>query len=195
MSEKAIDTELFDRAARYAIDAHGGTERRGKGFPYVIHCFEAAAIAATLTNDPELLAAAVLHDVIEDTDATEEDIRRLFGDRVARLVGSESDPELPELSGVDNWRARKIAVMERLAGADRDTKIVAIGDKLSNMRAIARDYEELGDGLWKRFCSDRREDHEWHYRTLAASLSELEGTPAYREFTSLIDTVFGPRTD
>ena len=192
MAERHIDTTLFDRAATFAVGAHSGTERRGKGFPYVIHCMEAAAIVSTLTNDPELLAAAMLHDVIEDTDVTEKELRREFGPRVASLVSAESDPAVAGPRDVGNWRARKKIAMERLAKADRDTKTVAIGDKLSNMRAIARDYEALGDGLWERFRSPDRADHEWHYRTLAAALSDLEGTDAYREFTALIEKTFGP---
>lgn len=80
------ETSLFDKAAKFAIDAHHNTERRGKGYPYIIHPMEAAAIVATMTNDQELLAAAILHDTVEDTDVTIEEIRERFGDRVAMLV-------------------------------------------------------------------------------------------------------------
>ena len=85
-----LDTTLVDSAIRFAVDAHSGTERRGKGFPYIIHPLEAMEIVATITNDPEMLAAAVLHDTVEDTDVTTEDIRKIFGERVARLVVSDT---------------------------------------------------------------------------------------------------------
>ena len=65
-----------------------------------------------------------------------------------------------------------------------------MGDKLSNMRAIARDYAVMGDALWQIFHAKDPKDHEWHYRGLAASLSELKDTFAYKEFVSLIDQVF-----
>jgi len=65
-----------------------------------------------------------------------------------------------------------------------------MGDKLSNMRAIARDYAQKGDALWKIFHTKDPREHEWHYRGLAASLKELEGTFAYQEFLELIDRVF-----
>ena len=69
--------------------------------------------------------------------------------------------------------------------------MVALGDKLSNMRAIARDYHRKGDALWNLFhAPGGRADHEWHYRGLAASLSELADTEAYQEFCALIDDVF-----
>lgn len=190
MSNKPLDTALFDRAARYAIEAHAGTERRGKGFPYILHPMEAAAIVATITPDPEILAAAILHDVIEDTDRTVEDLRREFGDRIAEMVAAESDDPMAHLSEEASWHARKQAAIDRLARAPHDSKIVALGDKLSNMRAIARDYEEIGDAIWNLFHTKDKKEHEWHYRGLAGSLSELSGTAAYREFSDLIDQVF-----
>ena len=181
----------MDRAIEFAVKAHADSERRGKGFPYIIHPMEAAAIVATMTSDQELLAAAVLHDTVEDTSVTVEQLRSLFGDRVAALVEAESDVFVEGLSEEATWHDRKQAAIDRLAAAPHDAKMVALGDKLSNMRAIARDYEQQGDDLWKIFHAKDRSDHEWHYRGLAASLSELEGTFAYREFVDLIDGVFG----
>lgn len=191
MGNSFLDTSLVDKALHFAIEAHRNTERRGKGFPYVIHCFEAVEIVATLTTDQELLAAAALHDAVEDTDVTLEQIRDEFGERVASLVAAESDVVIEGESEQDSWHARKTAAINRLASASRDAKMVAMGDKLSNMRAIARDYEEMGDKLWDRFhAPNGKPDHEWHYRGLAQSLSELEGTFAYREFVKLVDKTF-----
>lgn len=190
MANQYLDTELLDRAIVFAVKAHHNTERRGKGFPYIVHPMEAVEIVATITSDQELLAAAALHDTIEDTDVTVEDIRREFGDRIADLVHAESD-QFPEgVSEEDSWHDRKQAAIDRLAAAPHDAKIVAMGDKLSNMRAIARDYAMKGDELWKIFHAKNKADHEWHYRGLAASLSELSDTFAYKEFVSLLDEVF-----
>ena len=190
MANKPLNTELLDRAIVFAVKAHAGTERRGKGFPYIVHPMEAMEIVATITPDQELLAAAALHDVVEDTDITADDIRRAFGDRVANLVVAESDVFVDGVSEEDSWHARKQAAIDRLAKAPHDAKIVAMGDKLSNMRAIARDYAVKGDALWQIFHAKDPKDHEWHYRGLAASLSELKDTFAYKEFVSLIDQVF-----
>ena len=191
MANKALNTELLDRAIIFAVRAHAGTERRGKGFPYIVHPMEAVEIVATMTDDPELLAAAVLHDTVEDTDVTIEQIAAEFGERVASLVASESDEPHEKGDSLDNWRARKQAAIDRIAAASHDAKIVALGDKLSNMRAIARDYAVQGDALWTIFHSKDRKDHEWHYRGLADSLRELESTFAYQEFEHLIKHVFG----
>ena len=220
MANNPLDTFLLDRAIIFAVHAHAGTERRGKGFPYIVHPLEAVEIVSTMTSDQELLAAAALHDTVEDTDVTVEQIRKEFGERVANLVAAETDsnlgsqgcagqPILPTKAGPlpfrepmssrpaspgcsieDDWRARKRAAIERLAKASHDAKIVALGDKLSNMRAIARDYAVKGDDLWKIFHATDPKDHEWHYRGLADAMKELSGTFAYQEFERLINQVF-----
>ena len=191
MANSPLDTSLLDRAIIFAVRAHSGTERRGKGFPYIVHPMEAVEIVATMTSDQELLAAAALHDTVEDTDVTIEQIRTEFGERIASLVASETDTVVDGLPAEESWHARKQVAIDRLAHASHDTKIVALGDKLSNMRAIARDYAQQGDRLWNLFHVKDRKDHEWHYRGLAASLSELRNTFAYKEFEHLINEVFG----
>ena len=190
MANNPLNTELLDRAIVFAVKAHAGTERRGKGFPFIIHPMESMGIVATMSTDQELLAAAVMHDTVEDTDVTVENIRTEFGDRIASLVAQESE-EIPEgMSEKESWHYRKQASIDRLAKASHDAKIVALADKLSNIRAIARDYEEMGDALWRRFHSKDPKDHEWHYRGLADSLRELQDTAAFQEFESLINKVF-----
>jgi len=190
MANKPLDTELLDRAIIFAVKAHAGTERRGKGFPYIVHPMEAVEIVATITPDQELLAAAALHDVVEDTEISADQIRAEFGNRIADLVVAESDVMVEGMSEEASWHGRKQAAIDRLAAAPHDAKIVAMGDKLSNMRAIARDYATKGEELWKIFHVTDPKEHEWHYRGLAASLSELKDTFAYKEFVSLIDQVF-----
>ena len=187
---KYLNSDLLDRAIIFAVNAHHNTERRGKGFPYIVHPMEAVEIVATITPDQELLAAAALHDTIEDTDVTVDDIRREFGNRVAELVHAESDQFTEGVSEEDSWHDRKQAAIDRLAAASHDAKIVAMGDKLSNMRAIWRDYQMVGDELWKIFHVKDKASHEWLYRGLADSLSELSDTFAYQEFVRLIDEVF-----
>lgn len=191
MANAFLDTSLLDKAITFAVKAHENSERRGKGFPYIVHPMEAVSIVATITPDQELLAAAALHDTVEDTDVTIEDIRREFGDRIASIVEAESDKFIEGVSETDSWKARKQAAIDHLAAAPHDAKIVAMGDKLSNMRAIWRDYKAKGDELWKIFHVKDRASHEWHYRGLADAFCELADTDAYQEFMSLLRDVFG----
>lgn len=190
MANKPLDTDLLDRAIVFAVRAHAGTERRGKGFPYIVHPMEAMAIVSTMTADQELLAAAALHDTVEDTDVTVEQIRAEFGPRIAALVADESDEMQAGVSEEESWHGRKQAAIDRLSRASHDAKMVALGDKLSNMRAIARDYAEQGESFWNLFHVTDRSEHEWHYRGLADALRELSGTAAFDEFQQLINQVF-----
>lgn len=183
-----LETNFFDKAAKFAIEAHQGTERRGKGYPYIIHPMEAASIVATITNDQEMLAAAILHDTVEDTDVTVEQIRELFGDRVAELVQHETAPLDKSLS----WQEKKTQQIKQLAEAPYDSKVVALGDKLSNMRGIAWDYRRMGDEVWKLFnAPNGKSDVEWYYRSLGEAMSELSETLAYQKFVILLEEVFG----
>ena len=188
--KKLIDTSLLDRAIIFAVHAHQGVERNGKDFPYIVHPMEAVSIVATMSNDQELLAAAVLHDVVEDADVSVDELRREFGERVAMLVEAESDIKV-EGPKADSWLLRKQTAIDRLTSASREVKMVALGDKLSNMRTIAHDYAIMGDELWNRFAMKDRSTHAWRYHALANALSELSDTDAYQEFRMLVEKVFG----
>lgn len=185
-----LNTDIVDKAIVFATEAHHGTERRGKGFPYIVHPLEAMAIVATMTNDEELLAATVLHDTIEDTDVTFEDISREFGPRIAHLVATETDVRYATDGTKLTWKERKQRDMNNLKASSREVKIIAMGDKLSNMRAIARDYKTMGDALWQIFRVKDKATHAWRYRGLRDALSDLKDTFAFQEFDRLIEETF-----
>ena len=86
---------LFDDAARFAVEAHADMTRKGGGLPYILHPFEVATIAASMTSDEEVLAAALLHDVVEDAGVDFNELRERFGNRVADLVASETENKYP----------------------------------------------------------------------------------------------------
>lgn len=186
-----LNTDLVDKAILFATHAHHGTERRRKGFPYIIHPLEAMAIAATITSDPDILAATVLHDTIEDTEVTYEDLKREFGEHIAHLVATETDVRHDANGKELTWMERKQRDMNNLRLLPREAKIVALGDKLSNMRAIAKDYQTIGDELWQRFRMKDKATHAWRYKGLRDALSELSDTFAYKEFDRLIKETFG----
>ena len=131
---------------------------------------EVVAIASTMTDDPQVLAAAALHDVMEDCGVTFETLSERFGVRVARLVCEES---------------------KRICGGCRAAKIIALSDKLSNMRAISRDYARSGEAVFQRFHQRDKRRHAWYYRSCAVGLrDELGETDAWRELSALVEQVF-----
>ena len=82
--------ELVSEAISFAVKAHDGMRRKNSNNPYILHPMEAAVIVGTMTTDQDVIAAAVLHDVVEDANITIEEIEEKFGKRVRELVESET---------------------------------------------------------------------------------------------------------
>lgn len=184
--------DLLNDAVAFAAHAHAGQVRKGTSTPYIVHPMEAAAICASFTDDVEVLCAAVLHDTVEDTDATTDDIEALFGGRVARIVAGDSEDKREGIPAAETWKIRKAEGIEHMAGADDPgVRMVCLGDKLSNIRAIQRDFEVFGDGLWDRFNQKDPAEHAWYYSVIADVLErELGHTEAWREYRERVDAVF-----
>jgi (p)ppGpp synthase/HD superfamily hydrolase len=121
-------------AIEYAAAKHGD-QRRPTGVPYLEHLLEAlqALVEGAGITDPDVLAAAVLHDVVEDTDVTTEQLAQRFGPHIAELVGWVTIPEAGP--GEDKVQV-KIANFRRLAGAPREAKLVKLADRLSNVQGL-----------------------------------------------------------
>lgn len=181
---------VLDKAIVFATAAHMGQFRKGTQIPYILHPLEAAAIVGTMTTEPEVIAGAVLHDVVEDTDTTIEEIAELFGDRVAYLVDSESEDKRENLSAESTWKVRKQETLDHLKTAPIDVKMITLGDKLSNIRAINRDYNALGEALWQRFNQKDKNEHYWYYKSIADCLSELKDHQAYKEYCEVVEKTF-----
>ena len=184
---------LLEKAVAFALEAHGGTVRKGKASrPYILHPLEAMIIAASMTDDDEVLAAAVLHDTVEDTPVTADDIRREFGDRVAELVADESEDKQKDRPAAETWKERKQATIDHLREADFGAKVICLGDKLANLREMARDHKEIGDRLWDRFNMKDRNEHAWYYRSICDILEKEFGpVPAIAEYRALLEELFG----
>ncbi len=180
---------LVSDAMIFAACAHDGMLRKGTNLPYILHPAEVAAIAATLTDDEEVLAAAALHDVMEDCGVSEQALSERFGERVAYLVRCETQDAFGDPNST--WDMRKRRAIEQIARGDRAVKIIALSDKLSNMRAIHRDFDRYGERLFCRFHQHDKRRHAWYYRSCAALLrAELGQTDAWRELCAHVEHVF-----
>lgn len=182
---------VFERALLFCAEAHRGAKRKLGSTPYILHPMEVATIAATLTSDEEILAAALLHDVIEDTRFTEEDVRSHFGNRIADLVLSETEDKMRDRPANETWRIRKeksLSVLTR--SSDPGVKIIWLSDKLSNIRSFYRNYLTLGSAMWERFNQRDPAQHAWYYRTIRQLTQELSDTPAWQEFTEKVNFIF-----
>lgn len=182
---------LLEEAINFAAAAHNGMYRKGSKTPYILHPMEVAVIAGTMTDSEEVIAAALLHDTVEDTEATLEEIKEKFGDRVAELVESETENKRDDLPPDETWQIRKEESLEILRTTnDLGVKILWLSDKLSNMRSFYRRYEKCGDALWQEFHQKDKEKQFWYYGTIANLLSDLKEFVAWKEYKRLIDIVF-----
>ncbi len=183
-------SNVFEKAVVFALKAHEGQTRKDGGM-YILHPLEDAAIVGTMTSDPEILAAAVLHDTVEDTPVTAEDILEVFGERVAELVAHETENKRPEMKASDSWKLRKTESLAVLKDGNTECKMLWVGDKLSNMRSLARDYEKMGDAVFERFNEKDKSKQRWYHETVLEYTKELAEYPAYREYQALVMQVFG----
>lgn len=186
--------KLLNEAIIYATVMHDGKDRKGTKTPYIVHPLEALGIVAGITEDEEVLAAAVLHDTVEDTEATTEIIEKKFGKRVAELVAAESEDKREDQPEAETWQIRKEETLRDLKTANTDARIVCLGDKLSNIRAIEKDYEKVGEQVWDRFHQKDKAKHAWYYKGIAKILGTdelINKTPAYREYKKRVEAVFG----
>lgn len=181
---------LVSRAIEFATLAHAGQTRKGTEIPYILHCVEAGVIASSLTNvdgeiDEEVAAAAILHDTIEDADIKYETLVKVFNENIADLVQAQSEDKSK------TWDERKNATIDFLKqNESRDVEIATLADKLSNMRAIHKDYKVMGEDLWSKFNAGKEHQH-WYYSSIGKALTQVKGTNEHDEYTRLIYETFG----
>jgi (p)ppGpp synthase/HD superfamily hydrolase len=178
---------LFDALA-FAVDAHGRVAhaRKGTRFPYMIHPIRVGWILERHGYDDELVAAGLLHDTLEDTDVTREQIAERFGDRVADLVEAVS-----EADRTAGWNERKGATIAKVAEAEADVLPLLAADKLENVRSIRDTLAERGeDKTWSLFKAGRSEQ-AWYYRSLAdAFLARDPASKLFRTLETEVEAVF-----
>lgn len=177
---------MIKKAVEFATKAHEGQVRKGTKRPYIVHPLEVGDIVSKMTDDEEVIAAAVLHDTIEDcAEVTEELLRQEFGERVASMVAHESEDK------TKSWKERKSATIASLKIAPKEIQYIGLADKLSNMRDIARDYPVYGEELWNRFRMKDKKVIGWYYIEIMKSLESLKGMAAYEEYCQLVKAHFG----
>ena len=184
--------ELVSEAIAFAVKAHDGMRRKKSEAPYILHPMEAAVIVGTMTDDQNLIAAAALHDVVEDANITIDEIEEKFGKRVRELVESETEDKRADLPPESTWRIRKeesLAVLKNTE--DIGVLMVWLGDKLANMRAIYRDFKAEGVSMWQRFNQKDPDEQAWYYRSIVKLTKSLSNTSAWLEYKALTELVFG----
>ena len=184
--------ELVSEAIAFAVKAHDGMRRKKSEAPYILHPMEAAVIVGTMSDDQNLIAAAALHDVVEDAGITIDEVEEKFGTRVRELVESETEDKRADLPPSDTWRIRKEESLAVLKNTDDiGVLMVWLGDKLANMRSIYRDWKVEGDAMWQRFNQKNVSEQAWYYFSIVKLTERLSDTSAWLEYKTLAELVFG----
>ncbi len=180
-----IGLSLIDQAILFATRAHQGQMRKASDTPYISHPFGVGVLLLQNGCEESLVAAGLLHDTLEDTDTTEEELSTLFGDDLLILVKGCSEPD-KSLS----WEERKTHTISSLKHASIGVCLVTCADKLHNLKTLYEDRKQLGDAIWERFARDY--DHQkWYYTSVTAVLKERIGEhPLYKQLEEEVTRFF-----
>lgn len=164
-------TERLDKALRIATFAHRNQVRKSTDIPYIIHPFGVMVIASNVTEDEDILIACLMHDVLEDVDASiydENKMREDFGDRVVAIVKDVTKDE-----NEPDWLIRSNNYLHHLEfEACDEAVIVSASDKIHNLLSILIDYKTDGEALWDRFTTKSSADQLWWYESILAVITK-----------------------
>ena len=176
--------DIIEKALQVASLAHENQYRKRTTIPYITHPVAVGMLLMRAGYDDDLIAAGILHDTVEDTELTLEELKDIFGKRIAEIVTGCSEPD-KSLS----WEDRKKHTIEYLRTAPEEIRVVACADKLHNIRSIRSDYEQVGNKVWERF--NRGEDQQkWYYSNIVESLGALSTFNLLNELQDEVDRVF-----
>ncbi|MEO6809190.1 MAG: HD domain-containing protein [Isosphaeraceae bacterium] len=171
---KPLFSDRMERALRLAAVWHNGQSRRGSGVPYIQHVVAVALVLDRLGYPEDVVIAGLLHDAVEDTDASLDQVRLEFGPLVADLVAHCSEIKTDAKGQARPWIDRKRDHIAALATAPSEAKAVVLADKLHNLISIAANLRE-GGPVWSLFHADRTRVL-WYYRTVIDQLGTDEET-------------------
>ncbi|WP_348775036.1 HD domain-containing protein [Psychrobacillus sp. NEAU-3TGS] len=156
---------IIEKAINFAAKAHDGQTRKSTDIPYISHPFAVGMILQQSKCSDEVIAAGILHDILEDTSVTTEELSKHFGDIVTKLVEAASEPDksLP-------WKERKQHTINALKSAIIEEIQVITADKLHNLKSIRADIELQGEVVWDRFNRGKRDQH-WYYSNIVKALT------------------------
>lgn len=156
--------EKIRKAIDYATINHHGQVRKTDQIPYISHPFAVGMLLLQEGYKEDIVVAGLLHDIVEDTDGTLEEIQKLFGPYVATLVeyATEPDKTLP-------WEERKQHTIDTIKDAPLDAKLVVCADKIDNLSSTIEKQKLLGDEMWNSFKRGK-DSQQWYYSQVYQSL-------------------------
>lgn len=173
-------------ALQFATNAHSGQYRKSTKIPYIVHPIDVMQHLIKHNASDNAVAAGILHDTLEDTKTTEQQLRQVFGDRIADLVVGASEADKTQ-----TWEERKQHTMNALRQTnDTEQLMIVCADKLSNISSISSDLKNVGDAVWARF-NRGREQQKWYYCSLAEIFAKhTNKSKIFSEYINMVNNVF-----
>ena len=174
-----ISYALLDTATRMAVEGHATQTRKDDHSPYIVHPVMVALLLKSHGFRDEVVAAGLVHDLVEDTDVSIEDIRTALGSEVAGIVASVTHDD--SLS----WEDKKLAYIEAVRNASNDAKAVATADKIHNAHSLLAWHAREGSKIWSHFNAGR-DKKLWFEEHMLTMLKETWDHPLVAEYESLV---------
>jgi len=175
---------MIQKAIYFAAMKHDGQYRRNRPVPYIVHPMDVMYILTKNGSSQDTIVAGILHDTIEDTNTTLEEIRRHFGDTIAEMVSSETEDK------TKTWDERKQFQIDLLATESLEHHEICCADKLSNLKDLYHDLNDNGEVVWNKFRAPK-EKICWYYGEIIKHLDLVKDTRMYKELCKYYKLVFG----
>lgn len=171
---------IIEKAVRVSVAAHKDQTRKGDDLPYIIHPFMVAIKLAKYNFPDTVIAAALTHDVLEDTEYPEDKLKNELGEEVLEIVKAvTNDDSLP-------WEEKKKKYVETVRAGSDGAKAVAVADKIHNLESLLLAYLEQGSELWKKF-NRGKEQKLWFENEVLKMLKETWKHPLIEEYEKLLE--------
>ena len=170
---------LYDTALAIATRAHAGQLRKVDQSPYIAHPTAVAAMLREAGCSEVVVAAALVHDVLEDTGFGEEPLREGLGDEVVAIVKGVSEDKLQP------WEERKRHYVEMVRTGPPEAQLVSLADKIHNLRGILEGHKALGEGVWSKFTRGKQETL-WYYGEMLKVFEDKLPHPLVAEYRQLV---------
>jgi (p)ppGpp synthase/HD superfamily hydrolase len=171
---------LIEKATRIAVFAHKDQTRKGDGTSYIVHPFMVALKLSKYNFPDKVIAAALTHDILEDTDFPEEKLKEELGEEVFAIVKAVTNDD--SLS----WEEKKKKYVETVRNGPEGSKVVSLADKIHNLETLLIAYEEQGPDLWKKF-NRGKEQKIWFENEVLKMLKETWDHPMILEYEKLLE--------
>jgi len=185
------EKEKYTKALTFAKEKHGNQKRKVSGAPYIEHPIRVAEILIEQGAKEEQVIAALLHDVIEDTPCTREEIEKEFGERVLELVDLCTDEEYEDPTTRENWEERKAQVVEKVKTINIDAVLIKTADKLANNTSLKEDLKQYGEKTWSYFHANKEQKRR-HQGAMHKVFAERLGKdhPLVKRAQALYEEIF-----